>query len=96
MLNDSRALLRQTGTSSFRMTLDFIEGEVLDGLIPALNRCKEQGVLDEGVCFECNNGVNLAENLALQTWGNRSERLRGEPSDTGTDTFRIHTGIDPE
>ena len=56
MLNDSRALLRQTGRSSFRMILDFMEGEVFDGLIPTLNRCKEQGVPDEGVCFECNNG----------------------------------------
>jgi len=47
------------------MTLDFMEGEVLYGRIPALNRCKEQGVPDEGVCFECNNGVNIRNLLKI-------------------------------
>jgi len=53
------------------MIMDFMEGEVLDGLIPALNRCKEQGVPDEGVCFECNNGVDALKFLC--------ERIKKRP-----------------
>ena len=51
MLNGCKALLRQTRRPYFMMTLDFVECEVLYGLIQPLNRCKEQGVPDDGVCF---------------------------------------------
>ncbi len=40
MLNDCKALFRQTRRSYFMMTLDFIEGEVLYELIHTLKRCK--------------------------------------------------------
>jgi len=51
MVNDSKALLRQTRRSYFMRTLDFMEGEVLYELIHPLKRCKEQGVTDDSVCF---------------------------------------------
>jgi len=51
MLNDCKALLHQTRRLYFMMTLDFIEGEVLYGLIHTLNRCKQQGFTDDGFCF---------------------------------------------
>jgi len=35
----------------FMMTLDFIESEVLYGLIHPLKRCKEQGFTADGVYF---------------------------------------------
>ncbi len=51
MLNDCKALFRQTRRSYVMMTIDSMEGEGFYGLIHTLNRYKEQGIPDGGVCF---------------------------------------------
>ncbi len=42
MLNDWKALLRQTRRSYFMMTPDFMEGEVFDGLIKTLKEANDK------------------------------------------------------